>query len=76
VGELCGEGDEHSWHFWTCSKLKEALEKANEILARIDPTKLPMPIRHGIAPALKAKGTTTYWGRKNRNLEKRICPSS
>ena len=42
--------------------LKDAREKADKTIADIDPKKLPMPIRHGIAPALKAKGTTTFWG--------------
>ena len=57
--QLCGEEEEHSWHFWTCKALKEERNEADKDLANIDPEKLPLPIRHGIAPAMKAKGTTT-----------------
>ena len=60
--QLCGERDEHSWHFWSCSKLTDARREAGNEIAELDPEILPMPIRHGIAPAMKAKGTTTFWG--------------
>ena len=36
--------------------------EADKDIAEHDPECLPMPVRHGIAPAMKANGTTTYWG--------------
>ena len=34
----------------------------------MDPEKLPMPIRHGIALAMKAKGSTTFWGTSTEDI--------
>ena len=62
--QLCKEGDEHSWHFWTCKSLKCEREKIDKTLAGLDPELLPLPVRHGIAPALKAKGSTAFWGKE------------
>ena len=66
--QLCGEEEEHSWHSWTCKALKEERNEADKDLANIDPEKLPMPIRHGIAPAMGAKGATTFWGTSEDNM--------
>ena len=60
--QLCKKGDEPSWFFWTCKSLNNERDKIDTTLADLDPELLPMPVRHGIAPALKAKGATTYWG--------------
>ena len=60
--QLCGQHDEDSWHFWVCPALAKAREEADKELAELDPKILPMPVRHGIAPAMTAKGSTTFWG--------------
>ena len=62
VCERCGEGDERSWHFWTCTKLKKTRSEANEKLAKLDPTYLPMPFRHGTAPCHEGKGHNNLLG--------------
>ena len=73
--QLCDAEDERSWRFWTCSKLKAAREEVDRDIADLDPKKLPMPVRHGIAPAMAAKGTTTFWGtdevEENKYTERR-----
>ena len=49
--------------FLDLQKTKKAeREKNDKTLASINAELLPMPVRRGIAPALKAKGTTAFWG--------------
>lgn len=64
--QICGLQDEDSWHFWVCLALAKAREEADNELAALDPEILPMPVRHGIAPAMTAKGCTTFWGTEDQ----------
>ena len=60
--DLCGDPREESDHFWTCSALHEERIKADPEIAGIPPEVFPIPIRHGIAPAMAADVRLPFWG--------------
>ena len=60
---VCNEEEETAEHIiWRCKPLDERRKEVDSILAGINCDHLPVPIRHGIAPALKATIPGTFWG--------------
>jgi len=48
---------------WVCKHFKAKREELDKDLAQIPVECLPLNVRSGIAPAMKAEGKATYWGR-------------
>ena len=69
--ELCGK-DERAGHLWTCSHegMKKVRKNADEEIASLDPEALPAALKQGIAPAMTADITKTYWGKEPSNEDK------
>ena len=65
--QLCMEEDNAPEPMWTCKALEKARREANVEIANVDPNRLPMSVKCGIAPALKANIEGPFWGgRKHR----------
>ena len=60
--QICGDTKEESDHFWFCKGLEVKRKDADDGLAKLDPRFLPIAIRHGIAPAMKADPRKPFWG--------------
>ena len=75
--KLCGENEDSPDHLWTCKALDKEREEADGELAAINPETLPMAIKCGIAPAMKASTKRNYWGKKGHDRmtenQRRIC---
>ena len=66
---ICQEEAETAEHIiWRCKPLAKKRREADSILASIDCKLLPAPVRHGIAPALKATMPGTFWGTTGEEL--------
>jgi hypothetical protein len=61
--ELCGK-DEKAAHFWTCASLEGIRKEADPEIANLDPEALPAALKQGIAPAMTADITKTFWGKE------------
>ena len=59
---LCKEAEETADHIWRCKALDCKRKEIDRHPAEINPDDLPKPIRHGIAPAMKANPYKTFWG--------------
>ena len=59
-------GDAKPDHAWTRKTLEEARNETDAEVAQFDPEILPMPIKCGIAPVLKANIDGAYWGKQSK----------
>ena len=59
---ICMEDETAEHIIWRCKPLEKKRKEADSILAAINCKLLPAPVRHGIAPALKAAMPGTFWG--------------
>ena len=60
--QLCHQADETSDHFWKCKALKDARKEVDEDLAKFNADAILALVRHGVAPAMAADTTKTFWG--------------
>ena len=73
---LCGHEEDNPDHLWTCHALKEEREEADKELAEIDPRALPMSVKCGIAPAMRASTNASFWGKhgqQHMSQKKKLC---
>ena len=60
---VCNEEEETAEHIiWRCKPLGERRKEVDSMLIGINCDHLPVPIRHGIAPALKTTISAAFWG--------------
>lgn len=52
---------------WTFENLKQAREEADKDMAKIDPERLPVAVKIGIPPVLKADPRRLVWGGSELN---------
>ena len=64
ICQLCNEEEENADHIRYCKALRPKRIEIDAQLAKLDPDDLPNPVRHGIAPAMKANPYRTFWGSK------------
>ena len=68
VGKTCNycrEAESTADHIkWVCKEFKTVRESIDADLARVPLEFLNYNVRCGIAPATKADGKTTYWGKQ------------
>ena len=61
----CREAESTADHIkWVCKEFKEVRTSIDAELARVPPDFLNYNVRCGIAPAMKADGKTTFWGKQ------------
>ena len=71
--QLCNCERETTDHFWRCTALAEVRKEADPGLAAIDPERIHVAMKIGVAPALDVDPMTPFWGRRFDLPTKRLA---